>query len=75
MQEGRKCPVEDLAIDRQLSEQVDTLRVVLGIHEATMDPSVLKKPLEEMGVYDDYLSYAEILSTWRTWIKTQKKTG
>lgn len=82
MQEGRKCPVsldddgnevENLALDEELSDQVEIVKIALSINEATMDAQVLKKPFEELGLYDDILSYAQIISTWNTYKNSQKK--
>jgi hypothetical protein len=81
MQEGRKCPVsldeggnevENLALDEELNDQVEIVKIALSINEATMDAQVLKKPFEEMGLYDDILSYAQIISTWNTYKLAQK---
>ena len=77
MTEGRKCPCEDengdnLALDEQLSEQVEILKVTLSVHEATMDANALKKPFDEMGIYEDILSHAQIISTWNQFRASKK---
>lgn len=74
-QEGGECPCvvngENLALDEELSEQVDILRITLQVHEAMQDASALK-PFEAMGINDDILSYAEIIHTWNLHRASQK---
>lgn len=81
MQEGVGCPLakdwegnptENLALDEELSEQVNLLKVVLSIHSGTMDATVLKEPFQEIGLYKDVISYADILITWNQYTQTQK---
>lgn len=66
-QEGGQCPCvadgENLALDEELSEQVEILKITLWSYDATQNPHALR-PFEAMGINDDILSYAEIIHTW-----------
>ena len=67
-------PVENLALDEKLSEQVELLKVVLSIHSNTMDSEVLKEPFKQMGLYEDVFSYADILITWNQYTARNKSS-
>jgi hypothetical protein len=85
MTEGRKCPcsfeinadgkeidIENLALDDELSEQVEILKVTLSVHEATMDANALLRPFTEMRIYEDILSHAQIISSWNQYRASKK---
>lgn len=64
----RGCPVEDLATDDTLSDEIDSFLTAKALYNCTEDPATQAGAFKALGLYEDPKTHLEmeiIYSQWR----------